>query len=148
MKTGKTMFSFEFATADRIIFGVGKLNELSKQIEDRAKRLLWVRGRSSDAIPRVREILSAHERPFTEFEVHGEPTVEVVREGVKAAGDCDMVIGLGGGSVLDAGKAIAALVTNPGDVFDYLEVVGKGRHSSMHLCLILPSRPRQEQGQK
>ena len=38
-----------------------------------------------------------------------------------------MIIGLGGGSVLDAGKAIAALVTNPGDVFDYLEVIGKGQ---------------------
>jgi alcohol dehydrogenase class IV len=37
-----------------------------------------------------------------------------------------MVIGLGGGSVIDTGKAIAALVTNPGDVLDYLEVIGKG----------------------
>jgi alcohol dehydrogenase class IV len=121
------MFSFEFATADRIIFGAGKLNELGKHIEGRAKRLLLVRGRSSDAIPRVREILSAQQIPFIEFEVHGEPTVEVVRAGVIAARGCDIVIGLGGGSVLDAGKAIAALVTNPGDVFDYLEVVGKGQ---------------------
>jgi alcohol dehydrogenase class IV len=75
----------------------------------------------------VKEILSSEEIPFTEFPVHGEPTVEVLRAGVKAGSDCDMVIGLGGGSVLDTGKAIAALVTNPGDIFDYLEVVGKGR---------------------
>jgi alcohol dehydrogenase class IV len=121
------MFSFEFATADRILFGAGKLSELSKQIGSRAKRLLLVRGASSDAIPRVREILSASGTPFVEFEVHGEPTVAVVREGVKAAAGCDMMIGLGGGSILDAGKAIAALVTNPGDVFDYLEVIGKGQ---------------------
>lgn len=121
------MFSFEFATASHIIFGAGKLNELDKQMEKNTKRVLLVRGHSSDAIPRVRDILSSVNIPFTQFPVHGEPTVEVVREGVKAAGDCDMVIGLGGGSVLDTGKAIAALVTNPGDVFAYLEVSGKGQ---------------------
>ena len=121
------MVSFEFATAGRIIFGAGKLKELGKQIEGRAQRLLWVRGDSSEAIPRAREILSASGIPFTEFEVHGEPTIAVVGEGVRAAADCDMVIGLGGGSVLDAGKAIAALATNPGEVFDYLEVIGKGQ---------------------
>lgn len=121
------MFSFEFATADRIIFGAGKLNELGKQIDGRAQRLLFVRGHSSDAITRVREILDTLGIPSTEFQVHGEPTIDVVREGIKAAQDCDMVIGLGGGSVLDAGKAIAALVTNPGEVSDYLEVIGKGQ---------------------
>ena len=121
------MFSFEFATATRIIFGAGKLNELGKQIESGTKRLLLVRGSSSDAIPRAREILSGLEVSILEFRVHGEPTIEVVQEGVKAARDCDIVIGLGGGSVLDTGKAIAALVNNPGDVFDYLEVIGKGQ---------------------
>ncbi len=121
------MFSFEFATANRIIFGAGKLSELSKHVEENAKRLLLVCGHSSDAIPRLRKILAALDISFTEFQVHGEPTVEVIREGVKTAQDCNMIIGLGGGSVLDAGKAIAALVTNSGDVFDYLEVIGKGQ---------------------
>jgi len=121
------MFSFEFATANRIIFGAGKLNELSRQVDAGMQRLLFVRGHSSEAIPRVKEILSALGISFTEFQVHGEPTVDVIREGLKAAGDCSMIIGLGGGSVLDAGKAIAALATNPGDLFDYLEVVGRGQ---------------------
>lgn len=121
------MFSFEFATANRIIFGVGKLNELGKLIEGKAKRVLFVHGSSSDAIPRVGEMLSASGIPVTEFSVHGEPTVEVVRGGIQAARDCDVVIGLGGGSVIDTGKAMAALATNPGDIFDYLEVIGKGQ---------------------
>ena len=121
------MFSFEFATAKRIIFGAGKLDELGNLIEGSAKRLLLVRGHSSDAIPRVIQILSEGRVQFTEFPVHGEPTVEVVREGLRAAQDCDTVIGLGGGSVLDTGKAIAALATNPGELFDYMEVVGKGQ---------------------
>lgn len=123
----KDMFPFEFATANRIIFGAGKLNELGKLIEGNAKRVLFVRGGSSDAIPRAREILSAAGIPFTEFQVHGEPTIDVVRAGVKIARDCDLIIGLGGGSVIDTGKAIAALVTNPGDIFDYLEVIGRGQ---------------------
>ena len=122
------MISFEFATANRIIFGAGKLNELAKQIgELSAKRVLLVRGYSSDAIPRLTEILSESAAAITEFQVHGEPTVDVIRNGLQAAHECDLVIGLGGGSVLDAGKAIAALATNPGDVLDYLEVVGRGR---------------------
>src|SRR5919106_863316 len=126
MKIG-SMFTFEFATVNRIVFEAGKLNELGKQIDGNAKRLLLVRGRSSDAIPRVREILSSLNIPCREFQVHGEPTIDVVREGIQAAHDCDMVIRLGGGSVLDTGKAIAALATNPGDVLDYLEVIGKGQ---------------------
>jgi alcohol dehydrogenase class IV len=123
------MSSFEFATANRIIFGAGKLNGLGDQVKGRAKRLLLVCGNSSDAIPRVREILSAQGIQFDEFHVHGEPTVGTASEGAQLAlkHGADMVIGLGGGSVLDAGKAIAALATNRGDIFDYLEVVGKGQ---------------------
>jgi alcohol dehydrogenase class IV len=121
------MLSFEFATANRIVFGAGKLNELGKHIDGNVKHLLLVSGRSSDAIPRLREILSGLGISFTEFQIHGEPTIDVVGAGIKAARDCGMVIGLGGGSVLDTGKAISALVTNPGDVFDYLEVIGKGQ---------------------
>jgi alcohol dehydrogenase class IV len=121
------MPAFEFATANRVIFGAGKLSGLGDPLNGSVKRLLLVRGRSSDAIPRVREILSAQGIQFNEFEVHGEPTVTMVREGVKFAEGCDAVIGLGGGSVMDAGKAIAALATNRADVFDYLEVVGKGQ---------------------
>lgn len=120
------MFSFEFATASRILFGAGRLNELGKHVEG-ARRALLVRGHSSDAIPRLRQLLSEAGASLAEFPVRGEPTIEAVRDGVQAARDCDLVIGLGGGSALDTGKAIAALVTNPGELLDYLEVIGKGQ---------------------
>ena len=121
------MLTFEFATANRIIFGARKLNDLGQQIPNGTKRLLFVHGRSSEAIPQVKEILSTRGIPYTEFQFRGEPTIEIVQEGVGAARECEMVIGLGGGSILDTGKAIAALLTNPGDVTDYLEVIGKGQ---------------------
>jgi len=119
--------SFEFATVNRIIFGAGKLNELDKLLHESTRRVLLVRGGSAGATARVMEILAAAGIPFTEFRVGGEPTIEVIRQGMKAAQNCDSVIGLGGGSALDTGKAISILMTNPGDVVDYLEVIGKGQ---------------------
>ena len=121
------MVSFEFATATQIVFGAGKLNELGKKIDGNGKRLFFVHGHSSNAIPRVGEIVSALGISCAEFQVHAEPAIESVRAGVQAAHNCDLVVALGGGSVIDTGKAIAALVTNPGDVMDYLEVIGKGQ---------------------
>ena len=59
----------------------------------------------------------------------GEPSIDTTRSGVEFAHAecCDVVIAIGGGSAIDAGKAIAALLTNPGDPLDYLEVIGRGR---------------------
>jgi alcohol dehydrogenase class IV len=63
----------------------------------------------------------------TTFSISGEPTLDSVRQGVIAARQCDLVIAIGGGSVIDGAKAIAAMATNPGDPLDYLEVIGKGQ---------------------
>ncbi len=121
--------SFEFATATRIIFGAGTVSGLGDLAAGLGSRPLLVRGRSGDGPARARELFSTHELEWSEVVIHGEPSVDVVRQGVQAARDqaADLVIAVGGGSVLDAGKAIAALFTNPGDVFDYLEVIGKGQ---------------------
>jgi alcohol dehydrogenase class IV len=63
------------------------------------------------------------------FSVSEEPTIDLVREGARAVQDavCDVVISIGGGSVIDAGKAIATIATNGGEPLEFLEVVGKGR---------------------
>jgi alcohol dehydrogenase class IV len=63
------------------------------------------------------------------FAIGGEPTVEDALAGVEAARafGAELVVGFGGGSALDAAKAIAALTVNEGDIFDYLEVIGRSR---------------------
>ena len=66
------------------------------------------------------------------FSVPGEPELDTVRAGTALARreSCDVVIGMGGGSVLDAGKAIAAMITNEGELLDYLEIIGNGKRLS------------------
>ena len=112
---------FEFATATRIAYGPGSVRELPAAAREMGRRALLVTRRSADV-----KALGLDGVPFP---VHGEPTVDVVRKGARAACDegCDVVIALGGGSAIDAGKAIAALMTNGGDPLDYLELVGKGK---------------------
>jgi alcohol dehydrogenase class IV len=119
---------FEFATASRIIFGPGSVKDLPSAASSFGKRCLLVEGVSAERIARPIEQLRAQGLTVTEFQVSGEPTVEAVFSGLQQAraGSCDVIIGFGGGSAIDTAKAIAALLTNPGDIYDYLEVVGKG----------------------
>ena len=101
-------------------------------------------GKSAGAVQRVEPVFGALTEAGVEyatFSVSGEPTLEVVRMGTQRARDehCDLVIGFGGGSVMDTGKAIAVLLTNGGDPLDYLEVIGKGqplaKESAPHVAI-------------
>ena len=115
---------FEFATATRIIFGEGSAAALPEVVRGFGSRALVVTGASPQRAEYLVSALSAET-----FTAPGEPTVELVREGARRVRDaaCDVVISLGGGSVIDAGKAIAAIATNGGEPLDFLELVGKGR---------------------
>ena len=77
------------------------------------------------------------------FEVRGEPTVEQIADGVNQArlAESELIVGFGGGSVIDSAKAIAGLVTNPGAILDYLEVIGKGKQLSVPAlaCVAIPT---------
>ena len=120
---------FEFATSTRILFGAGTLEELAPAARAMGSRALVVTGRSRERATPLITRLEAAGVACSRFAVDGEPTLAQVRRGVELARcqHCDLVIAVGGGSALDAGKAIAALLTNDGDVLDYLEVIGKGR---------------------
>lgn len=115
---------FEFATATRIIFGEGTAASLPDLARSFGTRPLVVTGASPKRTEGLVAALSA-----ANFAVPGEPTVDMIREGARYAKDaaCDVVISIGGGSVIDAGKAIAAIATNGGEPLEFLEVVGKGR---------------------
>jgi alcohol dehydrogenase class IV len=115
---------FEFATATRIVVGPGSIGQLASIVREMgAARPLVVTGSNVARTSAVVEPL----RSTSSFAIAGEPTVERVRLGAGLARSCDSVIAIGGGSVIDGAKAIAALATNSGDVLDYLEVIGKGR---------------------
>ncbi len=120
---------FEFAGPGRIIFGRGALAEIGAPAAAMGRRALLATGAEALHAGRLGEYLVAAGMGYVNFAVSSEPTVELARRGVTLARDagCDLVIGLGGGSALDAGKAIAALLGNGGDPLDYLEVVGLGK---------------------
>ena len=113
--------NFEFATAQRIVFGPGKRAELPALAASFGSRLLLVTGKSGRGGDGLQPVL--HVR------IEGEPTFEMLRAQLPAVrtAACDVVVAVGGGSVLDAGKALAMLLANPGDPLDYAEVIGAGR---------------------
>lgn len=123
------MTKFEFATAQQIIFGPGVLDQAGDKISGLGQRAFIVTGSSARGAGRLINLLSEKNIGAATFRVSGEPTVGLVQEGVEQARrfNSDLVIGMGGGSAIDCGKAISALYTNPGEVLDYLEVVGKGQ---------------------
>ncbi len=120
---------FEFATAARILFGAGTLREVGPVARPFGPSALVVTGsdvrRAAPLLTLLRDqAVAAHL-----FSLRGEPDIEAVRQGVALAQEqhCEQVIAIGGGSALDAGKAIAAMLTNAGELLDYLEVVGRGK---------------------
>ena len=120
---------FEFATAGRILFGPGAVGEVVPAAKQMGRRPLLVVGHAPHRAAFLVEELKFAGVGCVTWTTQGEPSVSLVREGVEIAQreECDQVIAFGGGSAIDAGKAVAALLTNGGDPADYLEVIGKGQ---------------------
>lgn len=123
------MSGFEFATAQRIIFGEGKLREMLTIAPEFGHRALVVVGGAVERAKPLFDLLDEANVAHTEFSVTQEPDIALVQRGVATvnAFAAEMVISFGGGAAIDTGKAISALATNPGSVLDYLEIIGKGK---------------------
>ena len=120
-----TAGAFDFGTAGRIVFGPGRAAELPSLIDGWGTRALVCTGADPERHRRLLDVLPV---PVEVFPVVGEPTVEmagIATDAARAAG-ADLVIAIGGGSVLDLGKSVAMLLGNGGQPLDYLEVIGRG----------------------
>jgi alcohol dehydrogenase class IV len=136
MKVGEAAMHFEFATATRILFGPGVVREVAPAAKEMGGRALLVVGCPTESAALLSEAVTREGIGCISLAIQAEPSVALVGHGVELARreQCDLVIALGGGSAIDAGKAIAALLTNGGELGDYLEVIGKGqplRHPSV-----------------
>ncbi|MEW5983105.1 MAG: iron-containing alcohol dehydrogenase [Acidobacteriota bacterium] len=122
------MAPFDFATAGRIVFGRGTALGAADLVLDLGRRVLVVTGATSARAAWLVGALEAKGADCRLLSICNEPDVAFVSRSAEYARTrgFDVVVATGGGSALDAGKAIAALTTSPGDPLDYLEVVGRG----------------------
>ncbi len=120
--------SFEFSTAERIIFGKGTIYQLGEIAAKYGKKTCYFHGRNQEITETTQRILLKKGIHIVDFTIHGEPTIREVKEHLLTARKekCEIVISVGGGSVIDTGKAVSAMITNPGELEDYIEVIGKG----------------------
>jgi alcohol dehydrogenase class IV len=134
---------FEFATAQRIVFGEGAVRELGPLAGESGRRALVVSGRDPARSAPVVERLRASGLEVQLLSLGGEPTVAEAMAGAELARSmaAEVVVGVGGGSALDGAKAVSALAANPGDPLRHLEVIGEGRpleHPPLP-CLAVPT---------
>ncbi|MFC2055011.1 iron-containing alcohol dehydrogenase [Chloroflexota bacterium] len=119
----------EFSTATRIVFGRGKINKIGELVKGMGQRALVVLGVDELIAEGLLYLLNESSIDFFLLSVHREPTIDFIQSGLQSVRreNCDFVISFGGGSAIDTGKAISALLTNTGDVLDYLEVIGNSQ---------------------
>jgi alcohol dehydrogenase class IV len=131
---------FEFATAGRILAGAGRAAELPGVVAGLGSRVLVCTGADP---ARHAGLLAGLGLPAVVFAVAAEPTLDLARAGAAAAREhgADVVAAVGGGSVIDLGKAVAMLLGNGGDPLDYLEVIGSGRRITQPAvpCVAVPT---------
>lgn len=134
---------FAFSTAGTILFGEGTAYEAIPRLAEGGRRIFLLTGSHPERVSDWINSLVSFDIILETLVVKGEPTVDGLCEAVSRARafGADQVAGMGGGSVVDMAKAVAALSTNEGNVEDYLEVVGLGkplRNPSLR-CAVFPT---------
>lgn len=117
---------FAFATATEILFGRGQAAVAPARVAALGRRVLLVQGRTATRADWLADALLRAGCEVTRFSVRAEPDLPLIEAGLAVARGCDVVVALGGGAVIDTGKALAALVPARRPVMDHLEVVGQG----------------------
>lgn len=112
----------------RVVFGCAARADISRHAARMGRRCLFVTGRRAERHATLLHILREAMTAVHLVRVPAEPDTSFIREQARLAleANCDVVVAIGGGSVLDTGKVLAALMTNTADLFTYLEVVGRG----------------------
>jgi len=133
---------FTFIRTPRILFGAGSSGILGREAASFGTNILLITGGKSFnkgiIQQRIEKSLKDNYLIWDSYAVSGEPSPDVVDQALEVfrKNMPDVVIAVGGGSVLDAGKAIAAMLEEEGSVRDYLEGVGTKRPSGNRLPLI------------
>ncbi|WP_305766907.1 iron-containing alcohol dehydrogenase [Candidatus Epulonipiscium viviparus] len=118
--------NFSYYMPTKIFFGPDSLDNLAQLALPEGKALIVTGGTSTTRlgyVDRVKNLLQEAGRESIVYDkVQPNPTVESVREASKIAREnqCGFIVGLGGGSSLDAAKAVAIMCTNDGDLWDYI----------------------------
>lgn len=129
--------SFQMYVPTRILFGAGQLNNLNSQKMPGKKALLIISNgksvRENGSLARCEEQLRLAGVESVIFDkIQANPVKTTIMEGAEVArkSGCDFIVALGGGSVMDASKAIAMMATNDGDLWDYING-GTGKNQSI-----------------
>lgn len=117
---------FAFMTATEILFGRGKAAQAAKRATELGRHVFLLHGANASRADWLAEALKAKGSAVTRFSVGKEPDIDLLSAAIAAAKGAEVIVSLGGGAVIDTGKAVAAMVPAIRPLMDHLEVVGKG----------------------